>query len=313
MSTGISDKKGRRSLRALAVSLGAMLLLASGAVSAEAAFPGRNGQLVFSQLVAFDTPGTSAIELVEPDGAGRRRLAACESGIACRATQPAFSPDGTTIAFASGIETGNAIGLVRPDGSLLRRLPQLTAQDIQPAWSPDGAQLVFSGPQDGGPLFDIFTTSIASPAARRLTLRAGTDDGEPAWSTRGKVAFRRHPDLYTMLPDGRALARLTFRGGADPAWSPYATKLAFERAADIHIVGADGRGLRRLTFRGGADPTWSPDGRRIAFTRLETAGGAGRSSIYTVGTDGRDLRRVASVPTGGGRELADPDWQPLSR
>lgn len=298
-------------LRALAIGLAAALLLALAAAPTEAAFPGRNGQLAFSQLVAFDTPGTSFIELVRSDGSGRRRLAACPAGVACRAAQPAFSPGGTTIAFASGIETSNAIGLVKVDGSQLRRLPQLTGQDIQPAWSPDRAQLVFSGPQDGGPSFDIFTTAVASPGARRLTLRPGTDDGEPAWSTRGRVAFRRGRDLYAMLPDGRALNRLTFRGGADPAWSPYATKLAFERGADIYIVGADGRGLRRLTFRGGADPAWSPDGRGIAFVRLESGAGGRLSSIYTVGADGRGLRRVATVTTNGERDLADPDWQPL--
>jgi len=295
-------------LRALSASLIVALV---PALPAEAAFPGRNGQLAFSQLVAFDTPGTSFIELVRADGGGRRRLAACPAGVACRATQPAFSPGGTTIAFASGIDTSNAIGLVGLDGSLLRRLPQLTAQDIQPAWSPDRARLVFSGPQDGGPLFDIFTTRIASPDARRLTLRPGTDDGEPSWSTRGRIAFRRERDLYSMLSDGRGLARLTFRGGADPAWSPYARKLAFERGADLYIVGADGRGLRRLTFRGGADPAWSPDGRRIAFARLEGSASGPQSSIYTVGTDGRGLQRVASVTAGGGRDLADPDWQPL--
>lgn len=299
-----------RGWRALAVCLVASLLLALAATPSEAAFPGRNGQIAFSQLVAFESPGTSFIELVRPDGGGRRPLAACPPGVVCQATQPAFSPGGSTIAFAT---TGSAIGLVRVDGSLLRRLPRLTAQDIQPAWAPDRAQLVFSGPQDGGPLFDVFTTPIASPRARRLTLRPRTDDGEPAWSTRGRIVFRRGRDLYTMRPNGQALTRLTFRGGADPAWSPHATKLAFERGArsDVYIVGADGRGLRRLTFRGGTDPAWSPDGRRIAFSRFERIASGGRSSIYTVGTDGRGLRRVASLASAGGRDLADPDWQPL--
>ncbi len=316
MGSGNRDRRTRAygrttSGRATAVSLVAALLLALAAAPTEAAFPGRNGQIAFSQLVAFETPGTSFIEVVRADGSGRRRLAACPTGVTCRATQPAFSPGGTTIVFASGIDRSNAIGLVRVDGSLLRRLPQLTDQDVQPAWSPDRAQLVFSGPQDGGPLFDIFTTPVASPQARRLTLRPGTDDGEPAWSTRGRIVFRRARDLYTMLPNGQALDRLTFRGGADAAWSPHATKLAFERGADVYIVGADGRGLRRLTFRGGADPAWSPDGRLIAFARLESSASGQQSSIYTVGADGRGLRRVASVPTGGGRDLADPDWQPL--
>ena len=65
-----------------------------------------------------------------------------------RATSPAFSPDGSRIAFAwNGDPKGGAKGFdlyVKAIGSeTLLRLTQHPSEWISPAWSPDGTQIAF--------------------------------------------------------------------------------------------------------------------------------------------------------------------------
>ncbi|MEO2002728.1 MAG: hypothetical protein ABGY41_01350, partial [Candidatus Poribacteria bacterium] len=55
---------------------------------------------------------------------------------------PAYSPDGSTIAFTSDRNGRDEIYTIRTDGSRLRRLTD-TGDDQRPRWSPDGQQIVF--------------------------------------------------------------------------------------------------------------------------------------------------------------------------
>jgi Tol biopolymer transport system component len=64
---------------------------------------------------------------------------------------------------------------------------------------------------------------------------------------------------------------------------------------------ADGKGQRRLAGLRGRDdlgPTWSFDERTIAFSSRDARG---RSLIYLVGADGKNLRKLT---TGD-----EPDWR----
>ena len=56
------------------------------------------------------------------------------------ALSPAWSPDGTQIAFLSGDE-GDQLWVMNADGSATRRLTDGVAFEAFPAWSPDGAQI----------------------------------------------------------------------------------------------------------------------------------------------------------------------------
>ena len=56
---------------------------------------------------------------------------------------PAWSPDGSTIAFASHRMGNWDIYLMNPDGSNERRLTRNPASDRSPDWSPDGSRLAF--------------------------------------------------------------------------------------------------------------------------------------------------------------------------
>ena len=187
---------------------------------------------------------------------------------------PAWSPDGTQLAFARTERGTDGIWIVNVDGSGLRRLPVAEGFVAAPAFSPDGATIAYEHSEDLG----------------------------GGWS--GDTGIR------AIGVDGSSPRILTGPGttGQDPAWSPDGRRIAFtsaeERSDDIAVMNADGSGLRRVT--GGAtdeqDPAWSPDGSRIAFssTRKRT------TSIYHVASAGG---RQTRVTTGAGPDI-DPSWQP---
>jgi Tol biopolymer transport system component len=117
--------------RALAV-LGLAVLTAtpwSFAGPAHAAFPGTNGRLAFVQVDG----DAEAIWVMEPDGSEPTALT--DTGLD---SDPAWSPDGGSIAFTSARDGNYEIYVMDADGSNQRRLTDDAGSDRQPEWSPDG-------------------------------------------------------------------------------------------------------------------------------------------------------------------------------
>src|SRR4029077_10375181 len=121
------------------------------------------------------------------------------------------------------------------------------------------------------------------------------------------------------------LERLTDNPAFDDqaALSPDGNSLAFVSTrdtgvTDIYVLDMKTRQTRNLTNSPGGDyrPSWSPDGRRIAFssdrgTKLQRSKGnweqVQAASVYVVGADGGDLRRLSS---GDGQFAGSPKWSP---
>ncbi|HJR08110.1 MAG TPA: S8 family serine peptidase [Pyrinomonadaceae bacterium] len=99
--------------------------------------------------------------------------------------EPAWSPDGKTLALGSTRYTGSPYGLteiytINPDGSNPVRLTFSSMGNVAVEWSPGSDRLVFM--QDSGPnySYEIFTMNADGSNQVKLTTNA-VDNTEPTW------------------------------------------------------------------------------------------------------------------------------------
>jgi len=286
------------------VLVGTALALGTPVDSAQAAFPGRNGEIAVSR--AEPAPG----EECESQGAcendlrllavssrtGHRRVLPVCTAAFCSDFFPSWSGDGRLLAFERSF---GRIVVSRPDGVDLRTV----TTGGSPAWSPDGHRLVFtrlSSRPNGEPRRDLYLISRDGSGLRRLTWREGD---WPAWSSGGRIAFvraDRQESQYVYLLDRGNRPRRLARGW-EPDWSPDGRLLVIGRPyrgrEAVAIITTHGRLVRTLTTRG-RQPAWSPDGRKIAFVR--------GNYLYLVRVGGGRVRRLARI-----RDPQGLDWRAL--
>src|SRR6267154_5132237 len=110
----------------------------------------QNPSLSFNGKIAFVTNrnGPSGeIYVMNPDGTNQRNI----TNSPASETRPAFSPDGTKIAFVKDFK---GISVMNPDGSGLAQILDgasagLTSITSFPDWSPDGKKIVFNAIPNG--------------------------------------------------------------------------------------------------------------------------------------------------------------------
>ncbi len=273
----------------LAFLVGGLAVAFAVAGPASATFPGANGKLAWVSTVSGNTdiwvadPPTP----LDPDGGEPVNLTSHPASDEA----PAWSPDGSRIAFESNRDGDSDVYVVNADGTDLRPLTANTVDDHTPSFSPDGTQLVFSSLRSGN--LDIWTMNADGTTPRQLTLAPG-EDSLPAWSPDGStIAFTSNRDgnyeIYVMNADGTGQTNLTRDPGDDmwPSWSPGGAIVLFERYAggdyEVHAMAADGSRELNLTQSLATldrQPVLSPDGALLAYA-TDAPGPAGRELLLT--------------------------------
>ena len=235
------------------------------------------------------------------------------------AGQPAWSPDGQSLAFTSNYKSDfSEIYVANADGSNMRQITQGPGDKSRPAWSPDGMQIVYVY---GDPLSssDIYSMDGDGGNQQNLTNGDGARYDDPEWSPDGSrivyQAFRAgNWELFSMNADGSKPLQLTRSlrrekiSNIQPSWSPDGRQIVFAGNAggsfDIFVMNSDGSDPRALTQDQFDDlaPDWSPDGRLIAFISNRD----GHPQLYVMASDGSGLTLLLKMPG----TASDPDWRP---
>jgi len=146
---------------------------------------------------------------------------------------PAYSPDGTLIAFHESDEDGG-IFIAGATGESVRRLTDI---GFDPAWSPDGKKIAFS------------TEEVRDPAARQTTSA-----------------------MYVVDVGGSAPKKVVDGDAIQPSWSPSGDRIVYWSnnggQRDLFTVPSAGGARVPLTDDPALDwaPVWSPDGTYVYFS-----------------------------------------------
>ena len=262
----------------------ALLVIPESSLAGTIAYPVFNG-------TSYD------IYFGQADGSGSQFFQA-------NASQPAFSSDGSRIAFHSW--SPERRGLMTMDVSGANQLLVSTfIEDQLPTWSNDGGAIIFLSRRSGDRRSELLR--VNSSIDRGESVLVG--EGEyPTIGLDGQLVFKGWGNTGIGLRTASAalsnIESLTdLNEDTAPAISPDGETIAFMSRRDgnweIYIVNVDGSGLQRLTDDPADDglPTWSPDGNVVAF--VSNRGGTWAVwAMTSVGNDQQKLFDMEGSPDG---------------
>lgn len=216
---------------------------------------GRNGwairmySLVLNRMVAFPNVGSNPFS-------------------------PAWSSDGTHLAFSSSRTGDPEIYVSDASGGSVKRLTAFRGPDVSPTWNPKtNDQIAWCSGRTGLPQIYIMATDGTN--VQRMT--DGGYATSPSWSPNGQfLTFAWNRSYGPGAPGGE----------------------------DIYIMDIASKRWTQLTHGEGRNdsPSWSPDGRHIVFQREDGHG----SQIWTMLADGSDQQQISH---GGGDSMPNWSWK----
>lgn len=202
---------------------------------------------------------------------------------------PAWSPDGKTIAFQSARSGITQIWLVPAEGGTPRQFSTVSTGASQPVWSPAGSSIAF--------ISEVYPEYSGRPFAESDSLNRSMLLERETRKVKAEVYTRllyRHWDHWN---DGRRQhIFLQQLAGGDPKDLTPGDRDAVPTST---------------TFSAGLDFAFSPDGKEIAYTATpvppEEEAWSTNHDIYTVPTDGGSPRQLTTNPAADGYPRYSPD------
>lgn len=211
--------------------------------------------------IAYMTMGATGQQVVIREIGGATRVLPTRGGLNMT---PAFAPDGYTIVYAHGAESGthlyatNAFGNEPP-----RRITVGMSDNTQPSFSPDGRRIAFTSGRSGHP--EVYVSDADGTNAELLTPY-----------NYGDQSYRANPDWS---PDGRLIAFESLIGGR----------------MQVMTIGLRDRAIKRHTSEGvNEQPSFAPDARHLVFTSNR----GGSRQLWILDVESNTVRQLTHAPAG---------------
>jgi TolB protein len=264
---------------------------------------GGNSGSINPSAVVFQSNRDGDQEILSMDSDGRNVRRVTDNEVSD--TEPAVSPDGSSIAYVSNRTGNNEIFVVSGAGT--RRLTNNAFSDRKPAFSSDGRTLVFTSVRNR--IADLYLIDIETLKETRLTATNAVED-DPTFAPDGNIVFASDAaggyfQIHEIDPRSKSEKSLTSGevDHLDPSVSPNGARIAFvlesQRQRTISIIprsqisGAAtppplGSVLQEGT--GSGEPCFGSDGSRLFFSSDRS----GNFEIFSMAVDGTDVRKLTN-------------------
>ncbi|HYI11981.1 MAG TPA: S9 family peptidase [Thermoanaerobaculia bacterium] len=293
-----------------------------------------DGKWIAYDASTIDLPGNvrkSAIYLMAADGSAAKQI----TDGAKQDEEPAWSPDGKTIAYVSNAEGGaKQVYLYDVAGGKSRKLTSLSGGAGSVKWMPDGSALVL--------VSDVYPDCGISPecieeknvAAEKRPTKARVIDSLlyrhwNAWvePTRAHIVYvPLNGKPRDLTPGAFDAPPFSVGGGGEFDISPDGKELVYARNvdkqperstnADLYVVPISERmygEAKRITSRAGADtsPVYSPDGKWIAYRSQARQGY--ESDLWELWLYDRETGQSKRIATDFPDWIEEVTWSPDSK